>query len=109
MITRRLPCNLNDVDVLDRGQKLANAEHDYGRVDAEKKTANDNFKKSLDAIEGRISELSAAIRDRVETRDVECIIQDDNLRMMKEVVRVDTNEVVESYPFTEKECQGTLI
>ena len=109
MNTRRLLCKLDDQDILIRGQQLANAEKEYADIEAEKKTANQHFKDSMDAIGGRIYTLSAAIRDREEIRDVEVIVQDDNLMLKHRVVRLDTGEIVESYDFTEKERQGTLI
>ena len=108
MTTRRLPVNLNDRDVLGRGQKLAQAEADYRTIEREKKDANDGFKISLEATDSRIADLSAAIRDRVEIQDVEVVIEDDNDRMEHRVVRRDTGETVETYPFTEAEKQKRL-
>ena len=108
MLTRRLPVNLNDRDVLDRGQKLAQAEADLTAVELEKKSANEGFKKSLEATGSRIADLAAAIRDRVEIQDVEVVIEDDNDRMEHRVVRRDTGETVETYPFTEAEKQKRL-
>src|SRR5262245_35090842 len=109
MITRKLPCLLTDEDLLDRGKQLANAEHDYGLVEAELKEAKADFKDQLDAIEERISELTTAIRDRVETRDVECSINNNFGTLQKEVIRSDTGEIVETYTMTEAERQGSLL
>lgn len=108
MNTRRLPVFLNDVDVLDRGQKLAQAEHDYATIEREKKKANDGFKHSLEATQSRIADLSAAVTDRIEIQDVEVVIQDDADRMEHVVIRRDTGETVETYPFTEAEKQKRL-
>ena len=108
MTTRRLPVNLNDRDVLDRGQKLAQAEADYRTVEREKKEANEGFKSSLEAVDSRIADLSAAIRDRIEIQDVEVVIEDDSDRMEHCVIRRDTGETVEKYPFTEQEKQKRL-
>ena len=108
MLTRRLPVFLNDRDVLDRGQKLAQAEHDLTAVELDKKSANDNFKKSLEAVATRIADLSAAIRERVETQDVEVVTEDDNDRMEHRIIRRDTGETVETHPFTEAEKQKRL-
>ena len=108
MITRRLPVFLNERDVLDRGQKLAQAEYDYSAIEADKKSANEDFKKSLEATESRIANLSAAIRERVEIQDVEVVIEDDGDRLEHRIVRRDTGETVETYPFTEQEKQKRL-
>lgn len=108
-ITRRLPCNLNDEDLLDRGKQLANAEKDYTTVEDEKREAMRDFKKSLDAIQGRIDELSTAIRDKIETRDVECTVSNNFQTMRKEISRNDTGEVVETYEMSESERQGQLL
>ena len=108
MLTRRLPVNLNDRDVLDRGQKLAQAEADYSTIEVEKKDANEGFKKSLEATGSRITDLAAAIRDRVEIQDVEVVIEDDNDRMEHRIIRRDTGETVETHPFTEAEKQKRL-
>ena len=108
MNTRRLPVNLNDRDVLDRGQKLAQAEHDLSSIELDKKSANDGFKKSIEAVSSRIGELAAAIRDRVEIQDVDVAVEDDSERMEHCVIRRDTGETVERYPFTEAEKQKRL-
>lgn len=109
MTTRRLICKLADDEILVRGQQLANAERDWTDVERERKRYADDFKRNLDGIAGRIDTLSASIRDREEIRDVECVVQDDHARLKHTVIRLDTGEVIETYDFTEKERQGTLI
>ena len=109
MITRRLICKLDDSEVLMRGQQLAQAEYDYSDTERNRKATADHFKRSLDVIDGRITELSSAIKSREEIRDVECVIQDNHALLKHEVVRLDTGEIVEQYDFTEKERQGTLL
>lgn len=108
-ITRRLPCILTEDDVLDRGKQLANAEHAYTQIEEQKRAATKDFKDQLDAIGGRIEELSTAIRDKVETRDVECAILADHTVMKKLLIRSDTGETVEAYEFSEAERQGSLL
>lgn len=108
-ITRKLPCHLTEEDLLDRGKQLANSEHDYTVVEIQKKAAADEFKRSLDAINSRIQELSTAIRDKIELRDVECTICSNFQTMQKEVVRADTGETVETYEMSESERQGKLL
>ncbi len=108
-ITRRLICLLTELDILERGKELAKSEHDWSEREAVRKTENDAHKKALAAIEGRISELAYAIRDHQEERDVECVIDEDWAVMKKFLRRTDTGDVVETYEFTEKERQKSLI
>ena len=108
-ISRKLPCSLTDEDILDRGRQLANANHDKAQIEDEKADANRDFTKSINSIAGRITELTNAIRDRVETRDVECYIENDHSRLKRALVRRDTGETVEEYEMTEAERQGSLI
>ncbi len=108
MLTRRLPVKLHDEDVLDRGQKLAQAEYDYAAIEYEKDKANKEFKKQLDEHQGLITGLARVIKERVEIQDVQVVTQDDTLAMLHRVIRVDTGETVESYSFSESEIQKAL-
>ena len=109
MITRKLKCQLTDDDILDRGRALAKAEHDYQAIEAEKSAVNKDFKNQLTAVASRIDLLANAIRDKEEERDVPCLIEDNPARMVKQVIRTDTHQVVEEYSMTEAERQGTLL
>lgn len=108
-ISRKLPCLLTEEDILDRGKQLASAEGAYVQIDLERKAAVADFKTQLSAVEGRINELATAIRDRVETRDVDCAISKNFHSMRNELIRSDTGEVVESYEMSEAERQGSLL
>lgn len=107
-IFRQLPCLLTDEDILERGRQLANAEKALTDAEAERKAKNDEAKKVVNAIDGRIAELAAAIRDKVETRDVECVLNNNYDLMRKELIRQDTLEVVEHYEFTDVERQKEI-
>lgn len=109
MITRKLTCILTEDDVLDRGRQLAQTEYDLAAIEREKKAANDEFKKQLDATSGKIVNLSRAIKNGEEERDVVCVVNDNWGNYKKEVVRTDTGEMIESYDMTEAERQRSLI
>ncbi len=109
MITRKLDCILTEDDVLDRGRQLANAEQDLSNVEYEKKAAMDEFKKSIDAVNGRINTLAKAIREAKEERDVPCVIEDDWQSYEKTVRRTDTGEIIERYEMSETDKQRSLI
>jgi len=96
VITRKLPCILTDEEVLERGEQLAAAEHAYTATDNERKEAAKRFKNALTAIDRRLTELSDAIRDRVESRDVECRWALDFNSDCRLLLRVDTGEQIES-------------
>ena len=78
------------------------------RVESEKKAANTDFNGSIKLHKRRIRELYGAIVSGVETQTVQVFDRTDERRGCVEVVRVDTNEVLDTRPLTNEERQGDL-
>lgn len=109
MITRLVKCLLTVSEITERGRSLAKAEGHYADVESEKDAVTKQFKRDLDSIGGRIGQLSAAIRDEAEMRDVECLWENDFVSMTKRLRRTDTGDIVETAVMSEAERQGSLL
>ena len=90
-----LPCVLDDDEKRDYGRRLADLEHNKVTVETEKKAANDRFKERLSAIDVGIGQHVSAICDGFERRDVDCEWQYHWESFAKDLVRLDTGEVIE--------------
>jgi len=104
----RLPCRLDDDELLDRGQKLAQVEEDLHTHRAHA----DQVKKDLRARESQLEAdrafLASVVRSKQEPRDVETIAYLAERPGHVDVVREDTGEVVRTRPAREGELQGKL-
>lgn len=107
-IQRNLPVLLTTDEKVDYGLNLAELHQDYGSVEIKKKDAADRFKNELDELNARISYFSRVIRSGEEWRNVDCqwrYIFDTNT---KELMRMDTGEIVETAAITAEERQLLL-
>lgn len=93
--SRDLPCVLTDDEKRDYGRKLADLEHNKEQVEKDKKASSDLFKDQLSAVDAGIRRLVTFIRDGIERRAVECEWVYYWQSLSKELVRKDTNEVIE--------------
>ena len=107
-INRFLPVPLTIPEKVDYGRKLAHLHQEYASLEIEKKHVADNFKEKLEGLDGRISALAAVVRNGEEVRDVECRWRYLFEVNTKELIRMDTGEIVETTAITAQERQLVL-
>jgi hypothetical protein len=94
---RWLPVPLTDDELLLRGNELARALEEKSELESEIGTRNE-----------RILKLRGSIRSKREQREVLCEWSRNDERMVMELHRQDSGEVIESRPMTAEERQEKL-
>jgi hypothetical protein len=103
MVTKALPVNLTEAEVLQYGRDVARAVSDKTRIEAEFDSVKADYKGKIAEQEAIVSKLSPRIHSGKETRDVECSEVKNWTRMTVTVTRTDTMEEIESRPMREDE------
>lgn len=108
IVTRVLPVELNDKEIQERGEKLAEIEQQLQgtREDAAADAAR--FRERKKSLNEQIAKLATQINDGKESRQVECELRPDYRRNLMEIVRTDLDEVVDSRALTAEERQLEL-
>lgn len=92
-----------------KGQELSDAVIESGDVEFKKKAAVEQFRRQLEGIEGTIQNLSGEIRAKGTDISTPCIVRFHVPRTaFKQIVRVDTGELVREEQMTPQECQENL-
>lgn len=104
----RLPCVLDAQEQLLKSKSLAQLLCDQSNVEMEKKDANADFKRRLDAISTRMGELGLEVRTGREYREVPCTERADYRDGRVEIIRMDTGEVVRMRALEPHERQERL-
>lgn len=107
-ITHTLPCKLTDEEQRQRGIQLAEREIEYEQVLEEKKKSGDAYSATAKSLRTRITELTAAVNDKQEDREIEVVWDLDYKTKEKRLIRQDTNEIIEKRTLTADELQMTL-
>lgn len=105
---RSLYCDLTDEEFVDRATELADVDEEIAKLDGEKKRVTKEF---TDKIGGRVSrklELRRIVQTKEEEREIECKWFKDFPVQELRLVRLDTNEVIDSRTMTAAELQGEL-
>ena len=106
---RDLRVNYTDKELLEIGKKLAESNRDHAAAEDEKKAVTSQLKARCDSIQGRIDEYSGQLTSGYTFRKVACEIRYDTpKRGMKQVVRLDTMEIVETAALSMSELQEEL-
>ncbi len=105
MVTKALPVNLTEAEVLQYGRDVARAVSDKVRIEAEFDSVKADYKGKIAEQEAIVSKLSPRIHSGKETRDVECREVKNWTRMTVTITRTDTCEEIESRPMREDEKQ----
>ncbi|MCE5219483.1 hypothetical protein LLH03_20880, partial [bacterium] len=100
---RKLKCELTRDELLDFGQKLADAQQRKVETEAELQSFKDQCKGKLATAEGDVIQFSSLIRQRYQHRDVECEVTKDYAAATVTVRRLDTFDTVETRPMTKDE------
>lgn len=109
MLSRMLPCDLTDQELLQRGQKVAELVAKKEALEAEKKDTASEFKAKIDRLESDIASIAKEVRSKKEYREVEVSTTKDYKRKVAETVRQDTGELVEQRTLTPAELQLELV
>lgn len=105
---RKLACKLTAEELDKAKTDLSLVCREEDDVDAERKAVAKHFSTRLEEVGGRRRVLVDKIQSRQEYRDVECEWRPDYLKGKKTLVRLDTNENVETVLLTERERQTGL-
>ncbi|MCW8137280.1 MAG: hypothetical protein KIT58_00035 [Planctomycetota bacterium] len=108
MATRMLPVELSELELRERGNELAGKITALVQKEEEKKEAAKQAKEEIDRLKAEVVSLSHVVSSRKEPRPVEVVERPDPRRKVVTVVRLDTQEVVESRPMTPLELEDAL-
>lgn len=100
-----LSCALTDEELLEQSQRLAALHQKKNHIESRKKAAVADFGAQLKEVEGRVSLLSNNIRNKKESRNVECRTDYDWNEGKKYLVRLDTGAAVRESVICEFERQ----
>jgi hypothetical protein len=105
MVTKSLPCKLEESEVLQYGRDIARAHADKDRIEDDFDSVKADYKGKIAEQAAIISKLSPRVHSGIETRDVECTEVKNWTKATVQVKRNDTGEIVESRPMREDEKQ----
>lgn len=108
-LLKSLPVELTDDEVLIRAKELTVAMAEEEALIAKIKAFRSNNERTIkDVIRPQIAKLQDVVHTGVEDREVECEQRPDYTRKIMEIVRLDTDEVVESWQIKQAELQTAL-
>ena len=107
-VVRNLPVKLKDAELLEFGKRLAQSSADIHGEEERQQQVKAELKAKLGAIESERTRLAGIVSSGRENRDVSCDMILDFSRLIVEVVRLDTREVVETRRMTDGEQQRSL-
>jgi hypothetical protein len=105
---RRLPCKLDPKELAKLGQDLCTTLDKIDAIEAQKKSANEQFKADTSLLEESLTVLRDRQRSKAEERDVKCIQETDYRAAEIRVKRLDTGEVFSKRTMNREELQLPL-
>jgi hypothetical protein len=102
---RPLEVKLTREEVEQRAKELARTIKEHDRVDEERKAAAASAKVKIDELNAQVRKLGRAVELGTEFQDVACEWFADQRRMVMNLVRLDTHEVVSTRSMTSEERQ----
>lgn len=106
--TRVLPVKLNNDELRERGDSLAQVIQDLNTEERRQVDIKAQMKARLSELEARQTQLAITISRREEERDVTVDIYHDFERLKVETVRRDTGETIHRREMTQDELQRQL-
>ena len=106
--TLDLPCHLAPNELLEKGREAAVLAQQIARLELRKKAVAKELKAEIEQAAERLSELHRQIRERTETRAVNCVEVNDFRENSVKVVRLDDRTVVRERAMTADERQLEL-
>lgn len=107
-IYRTLPVHLTTNEIADMGQRSALAAQRQSKLEERKKAVTKRYKEAIDETKLEIGHCSKCVLNGIEEREVECYIRPLYSEKKIEIVRSDTNVVVETRAMTESEMQMSM-
>lgn len=103
-VERQLPCKLTDLELLERGESMAEAELQIDALKADRRAVNKQINEQVDLR----NKLAHAIESGEEMRVVTCRWNADESQKLWRLVRSDTDEEIEQRPMNAADLQGSL-
>lgn len=107
--SRELPVKISEATAQVKGQSLAEIETEIAKLEDEKAKYNKKMKGEIDSRRTIAARLASEIVDRAELRFVECDWRMVKNRKVKELIRLDTREVVETRELSGSDLQTNLV
>lgn len=102
---RKLPVRLTRDEYDSKAQELSAKLTTMAEMENALKSVQKNMKSQIEDIKELIGVLTKTIRNRTEDRDVECYEVRDEDRMVMQIIRCDTSEIVETRAMSPSERQ----
>ncbi len=103
-----LRAEINDEQRIAYGRQRAQLDEDMEKLVEEKRQATADIRQRANTIKTQAREVSRAIRTGQEVREVQCFYRFKWKDGVKELIRTDTNEVVERRAITAEERQTVM-
>lgn len=103
-----LAVTLTENEVADRGRMAAALAQEQTRIEEERKATDAKYRERIAGLRARIAGVQAEIRDGAKLIEVPVEWRTDWQRNVKELVRLDTGDVVEVEALTADERQTEL-
>ena len=107
-VTKALPVNLTDDEVLKYGRDIARAHAERDNIASRAKSVAKDYASKVSEQDAIIGKLSPRVHSGIETRDVECEEIKNWTAATVTITRLDTGEVIESRPMREDEKEMQL-
>lgn len=104
----RLPVSLDDSELIQRSQRLASMIAEEKALLDKRKAQTNTVNEDLKALKAEIAATSHVVASRTEIREIVCEEVKDLDSGILNVIRKDTNEVIDSRHLTIAERQGDL-
>lgn len=105
---KHLACKLSNDELLEVGRELARKENEKLALDDEKKKATAEFSSREKSIKADIGVFTHKVTTGEEHKDVECKYVINWSDRSRQLIRLDTKEVVRTETVSESECQTRL-
>lgn len=106
--TRILTCHLKDPDILEISEKLADGLEYLRSLEDDKSSSSSRFNSLIKVEKEKADNLVKLIKNKIENREIECQYIINWNENKKNLVRLDTNEVIESNALTYEERQTEM-
>jgi len=104
-IIRHLPVNLTPEEIHIFASEIAQRVYEKASLELKKKSIISQMKSELDGLDSRMNVLSSLIKDGYEYREVTCEFRMNWDNGIKQIIRSDTGQTVETKEISEKERQ----
>ncbi len=108
IITKTLSVKLTDQELLEFSKKLATFNQDLMEAELQKKEVVADYSAKIKSLQASIGSTSRVIANEEEFRKIECQWFYPKGKKIKNLKRLDTNEIVEIKNITQEDRQGDL-